>query len=257
VSGGRANATRGVITGLLLASIGTAQPALAQDNGRESSPVEVWRNVNVNTKGISQVPALTLGRPAAVFDLAVRKGDASFEPQFRFGLDGEPWSFLLWGRYRAVTGEKFRLTVGAHPAFSFRTTSASIGGAERDVIEVKRYLAGELSPSYALSPTASVGAYYLYARGIDPGAPKHTHLVAARTNMANVEVLDDYVLQLAPQVYFLRTNGQNGTYVSASASFARRDWPFSIATIVNQPIRTDVAGGKDFLWNVSLNYSFR
>lgn len=75
--------------------------------------------------------------------------------------------------------------------------------------------------------------------------------------MANVEVLDGYVLQLAPQVYFLRTNGQNGTYVSASASFARRDWPFAIATIVNQPIRTGVAGGKDFLWNVSVNYSFR
>ena len=110
--------------------------------------------------GISQVPALTLGRPAAIFDLAVKKGDPGFEPQFRFGLDGKPWSFLLWGRYRVVTGEKFRLTVGAHPAFSFRATPASINGAPRDVIEVRRYPSAEVSPTYALSSTLSVGAYY-------------------------------------------------------------------------------------------------
>lgn len=242
---------------LVIAVVGTPSSASAQTDGTGPGPVQVSGAVNINTKGISQVPALTLGRPAAIFDLAVRKGAFGFEPQFRFGLDGKPWSFLLWGRYRAVNGEKFRLTVGGHPAFSFRTTEAAINGASRDFIEVRRYIAGELTPTYALTPNLGVGGYYLYSHGIDVGAPKHTHLVAARTNVSNLELFHDYVVQLAPQIYFLRTNGQNGTYVSASVSFGRSGWPISIGTIVNQPIRTDVAGGQDFLWNVSLNYAFR
>ena len=101
-----------------------------------------------------------------------------------------------------------------------------------------------------------MGAYYLYSRGFD-GAPKHTHVIAARMNASNVEVFRGYVLQFAPQVYYLSTNGQAGNYVSASASFARRGSPISIGTIVNQPLHTEVSGGRDFLWNVSLNYVFR
>ena len=48
-------------------------------------PVQVWGAVNVNSKGISLVPALTLGRPSAIVDVGVRKGNLSFEPQLRFG----------------------------------------------------------------------------------------------------------------------------------------------------------------------------
>jgi hypothetical protein len=237
---------------------GLASETRAQDAAGPPSPVEASGAVNVNTKGISLVPALTLGRPAAIFDLAVRKRGLSFEPQLRFALDGKPWSFLLWGRYRAVTGEKFRITVGGHPAFSFRTTTTDgVDGRPQDLIEVRRYIAGEVTPTWVLSPRVSAGGYYLYSHGIDPGAPPHTHLAAARAYLSNIQVFGDYVVQAAPQLYFLRTNGQNGTYLGASASFGRRGSPWSIGAIVNQPIRSDVVRGQSFLWNVGVNYAFR
>ena len=65
------------------------------------------------------------------------------------------------------------------------------------------------------------------------------------------------MIQAAPQVYFLRTNGRNGTYVSAGTSFGRRGSSWSMGAFVNQPIASDVAGGQDFLWNASLTYAFR
>ena len=100
--------------------------------------------VNVTSEGISTVPALTLGRPAAIFDLSVRRGRVGFEPQFRFDLEGRPWSFLLWGRYRPVQGDTISLTAGGDPSFSFRTTTGTIGNDEmhRDLIQVRRYVAG-------------------------------------------------------------------------------------------------------------------
>ena len=148
---------------------------------QQVGPFEVSGSANVNTKGISLVPALTLGRPAAIFDVVVRKGRGSFEPQFRFALDGKPWSFLLWGRYRAVRGDRFQLTVGGHPAFSFRTTSAVVGGTSRDLIETRRYVAGEITPVFSMTRKVGLGGYYLYSHGLDVGAPPHTHLVAARS----------------------------------------------------------------------------
>ncbi len=233
-------------------------PAEAQTAAETPRPVEVWGAVNVNTKGISLVPALTLGRPAAIVDLGVRKGNLSFEPQLRFALDGKPWSFLLWGRYRAVTRERFRLTVGGHPAYAFRTTTtAGIDGVSRDAIEVWRYAAGEVTPTWTLSPRASMGGYYLYSHGIDRGAPPHTQLAAARVYLANLGVGGDFVVQAAPQFYFLRTNGRNGTYVSASAAFGRRGSPWAITTIVNQPVKSDVPRGQAFLWNLGLTYAFK
>lgn len=241
----------------LLAWTGLASESRGQDVIAQPSPVEVSGAVNVSTKGISLVPALTLGRPAAIFDLAVRKGDVSFEPQFRFALDGKPWSFLLWGRYRAVSTDTFRLTVGGHPAFSFRTTTTEVNGVARDLVEVRRYLAAEVTPTFLLSPGVSAGGYYLYSHGVDPGAPPHTHLVAARTYLSNLSVVGGFVVQAAPQLYYLRTNGQNGTYVGASASLGRPGAPWSIATIVNQPLHSDVVGGQSFLWNVSANYAFK
>jgi hypothetical protein len=244
-------AARRVVLALFVWS-GLTSEARGQDV--TSSPVEVSGAVNVNTKGISLVPALTLGRPAAIFDLAVRKGDVSFEPQLRFALDGKPWSFLLWGRYRAVTTDKFRLTVGGHPAFSFKSTTTAEGG---DLIEVRRYVAADVTPTWTLSPRVSTGAYYLYSHGIDRGAPPHTHFVAARAYLSNIQVFGDYVVHAAPQLYYLRTSGRDGTYVGASASVGRRGSPWSIGTIVNQPLGSAVVGGQRFLWNVSVSYAFK
>ena len=46
--------------------------------------------ITVTNKAISLIPTFTLGKPAAIFDFAVRKGAVSFEPQFRVGLNGKP-----------------------------------------------------------------------------------------------------------------------------------------------------------------------
>ncbi len=238
--------------------IALAGQTLEAQQDVDTAPVQVSGSVNITTKGISNVPALTLGRPAAIVDLAVRKGNVGFEPQFRFDVNGKPWSFLLWGRYRAVQGDTFRLTLGAHPSFSFRTTTVTMNDqVERDVIQVRRYVAGDITPTWALTDRTTVGGYYLYSHGLDFGAPPHTHLAAARGAISNIRVSNRLVLQIAPQVYFLRTNGQNGTYANASASLGLRGSPVSLNTMINVPIDTDVAGGKDVLWNVSLTYAFR
>ena len=205
--------------------------------------------VTITNKGISLIPALTLGKPAAIFDVAITDGALSFEPQFRFGLDGKPWSFIFWGRYRPLRAGKVRLTFGAHPALSFKTIDGTI--------VTRRYFAGDVNPSFLLTPNLSVGPYYFYAHGLDPQSFQHTHFVGARANLTNLPILGQFVIHFAPQLYYLWMDRQDGVYVSSVLTLANRKLPFSVSTLVNSPMQSSIAGGQEFLWNVSLIYAMR
>jgi len=215
--------------------------------------------VTVTNKGISLIPALTLGKPAAIFDVAITNGALGFEPQFRFGLDGKPWTFIFWGRYRPLRDGKVRLTIGAHPALTFKTITVSPGGgaAPRSTIVTRRYFASDVYPSYLIAKNLSVGPYYLFSRGLDRESFQHTHFVGARANLTSLPIAGQLFIQFAPQLYYLWMDGAEGTYASATLTLADRKLPFSIATLVNSPIHSGIAGGQDFLWNVSLVYAMR
>jgi len=49
---------------------------------------------------------------------------------------------------------------------------------------------------------------------------------------------------------------EDGFYITASLTQTRRDFPLAIQTIVNQPFTTTIPGGDNFVWNLSLIYSF-
>ncbi|MCU0339256.1 MAG: hypothetical protein MUE30_05180, partial [Spirosomaceae bacterium] len=59
---------------------------------------------SITNNGFSFIPAFSLGRPAAIFNLNINGGKRfSFEPEFRFALeDGRPWSFIFIWRYKLI-----------------------------------------------------------------------------------------------------------------------------------------------------------
>lgn len=243
---------------VLLVVTSVAHPAGAQQSDTTRPRTDVAGAITVTTKGISLIPAFTLGKPAAIVDVAIVDRAVSFEPQFRLGLSGKPWSFIFWGRYRPLRTGRLRLGFGAHPAVLFRTTTDSTTGVPRETIVVNRYLAGEVNPSYWLAKHLSVGIYYLYSHGIESEAVQNTHFLAARANLMNVQILDGVSVQFAPQLYYLNMDGRDGWYVNAALTLAHRDYPaVAIATMVNETIRTRIAAREDFLWNVSVIYSLR
>jgi hypothetical protein len=229
------------------------------DAAKAQRGTQVAGAVAVTNKGISLIPALTLGKPAAIFDVAITNGALGFEPQFRFGLDGKPWTFIFWGRYRPLRDGKFRLTIGAHPALSFKTITVSPGGgaAPRSTIVTRRYFASDVYPSYFIAKKLSVGPYYFYGHGLDQESIQHTHFVGARAYLTNLPIANQFFLQFAPQVYYLWMDREEGTYAGVTLTLANRRLPFSIATLMNSPIHSGIPGGQAFLWNVSLAYSMR
>lgn len=240
----------------LITSTSLAGPAFSQTVDSTRSPTVVEGLMTVTNKGISTIPSITLGKPAAILNVSIARSGFAFEPELKYGLNGKPWAFIFWGRYR-LDRDKFHLTIGEHPSVNFKTITASINQTQRDVIEARRYLAGELYPSYSVSKYVGLGAYYLYSRGFDPDIAKNTNFVALRSTLSTVPRVDGYFVRFVPQVYYLKQDASDGTYTNAVLTFGKKDFPFSIAAQVNRTIRTRILEGDDFIWNVSLSYAIK
>jgi hypothetical protein len=211
----------------------------------------------VTNTGISLLPTFSLGKPAAIFDLNVGNERLSFEPQFRFALEGKPWSFIFWWRYRLLQKEKFKITIGAHPAILFRTLPVGINGVIAESLVAQRYLAEEFTANYFVTKNISIGLYYLHSNGFDEGAIKNTHFITINSNFSNIKLSKKFYMKFNPQVFYLRMDGVDGYYATATVTLARQNFPVSIQSILNQAIKTNIITKNDFLWNVSLIYSFR
>ena len=212
-------------------------------------------NISATNNGISVIPTFSLGKPAAIFNMSLGNQKLSFEPEFKASLEGKPWSLVLWWRYKFLNEDKFKLNVGAHPALSFKTVPAEVGGVQTDIIKVYRYLAEELSFSYFLTKDISIGSYYLYSHGIDLGSISNTHFITLNSSFSNIKLSNALSLRFSPQIYYLKMDSKDGFFFSSALTLTKKNSPISVSALVNKIIKTDI-NTKSFVWNATIAYSF-
>lgn len=211
-------------------------------------------SVSLTNNGISFVPNFSLEQPAALFNLNLEKGRFSFEPEFTFSLEeGRAWYQVYWLRYKILNEGKFKLRAGGHLGLNF----AKILDASNDeVIKTERYLVAELAPSYEFSENSSVGIQYMLARGYDIASQDIQHFLSLNAHFNNIKISDSLFVEISPQVFYLATFGPGeGYYVASSFKISKANFPVSLSSLINTSISTDIPG-KDFLWNLTLIYSF-
>ena len=212
--------------------------------------------VTVTNNGISLIPTFSIDKPAVLFDLTAGRGKLSFEPQFRFSLEGKPWTFFFWWRYKLVNTSKLFVRVGVHESLSYSTLPVVINGESKETTITQRYLAGELAPNYFLVKNVSIGMYYLYSYGIDNENVRNTHFAMLNMNFSNIKLSDKFFLSYMPQIYYLKINKNDGFNVTSTLTLARKEFPVFFSVFGNKTIQSHVPGHKDFVWNASLIYSF-
>lgn len=212
-------------------------------------------SVTVTNNGISLVPTFSLGDPAAIFEMnAGRK--LSFEPQFRIALDGKPWAFIFWWRYKFLSDRRFQIRLGAHPAVLFASETVTSNGRTGDMLIARRYLAAEISPDYYLTKNISVGVYYLKAHGFQDDAMKNTDFITLNCKFNDIRLSKNLYIYFYPQFYYLRMDESDGIYFTSTQGLTIKNFPLSVQSIINQPIQSGIEGGQNFVWNISLIYNF-
>ena len=196
-----------------------------------------------------------MSKPAAVFNMSVGS-KLNFEPEFAFSLEGKPWYFLFWFRYKLVTTDKFKINAGTHLGLNFKDALLPLNRDSAAVKTVDRYLVAELAPSYSITKNISAGIYYLYSRGLDRTANQILNFITVNANFSNIKLTDQFFMRFTPQLYYLNLDDGDGFYFTSAFTLARMNFPLSISSVVNKVIQTDISAGKDFVWNVTLAYSF-
>ncbi len=228
----------------------------AQNSDTVKNDYHFSGTASVTNNGISFIPTFSIGKPAAILTLSMGSKKFSFEPEFRASLEGKPWSVVLWGRYKVVNNNKFKFNIGGHPAISFKTILTEVDGKKIEVIQGQRFLAAEVAPNYYINKNFSVGVYYLVAKGFEANSNKQNHFFTLNTSISNINLSNGILLRFAPQVYYLKMDTNDGYYASSTLSLTKKNSPFSISSLMNKVIRTNIPGSKDFSWNISLVYSF-
>jgi hypothetical protein len=226
---------------------------------KESTPAKISNfsgAVTIQSKGISTIPNLTLGKPAAVFDLKLGR-KLTFEPQFRFSLDGKPWAMVFWWRYYATINNKFKVTLHTNYSFSYKSiTSYTSSGTSQEIIRTTRYLVGAVAPNYQFNKYIGIGMYLFYNRGIEKFITRNTYMVSFRPSLSNISVTKNIVARFGPEIYFLKMDDKDGVYLNTTFLMSKKNFPLSISALINKPLRSNIQSEYNFLWNVGLIYSF-
>ncbi len=245
-----------LLAGLLL----LASYAISQQTDTTKSTLNFSGSVTANNNGFSLVPTFSLGKPAvqAGFNISGNKERFTFHPQFWYSmLDYKPWSFIFIWRYKLVKQEKFQFILGAHaPAINFKSATVTEDGEEMDVIKARRfYPALEVLPIYQINKNISLSMYGILGRGIEKEIATTNYFLSIRTDFNDIPLTKQLFLRFNPQLYYLRIDDEDGIYTAAGMTLAHRKWPFSIGTMMNKALKSEI-DVKDFDWNVSLTYAF-
>lgn len=241
---------------VLLITVFTCSSSFSQQKDSVKSITHFSGTASFTNNGISIVPSFSLEKPAVQFILSLGKSRFSIDPDIRFSIKGKPWTMLFWARYKLVDDTKFKVTTGTHLGINYRTGVLPINGDSSEATVARRYLAAEFSPRYLLTKNISVGIYYLYSHGLDAGTIGNTHFITLNAGFSNIKITKEVFINFNPQVYYLKLDDEDGFYSTATLTLAKKDFPLSIQSTVNKIIDTHIKGSKNFLWNVSLVYSF-
>ncbi|MFN8346943.1 MAG: hypothetical protein U0X91_18215 [Spirosomataceae bacterium] len=238
-----------IAVAFLLISFGT----IAQGVDSTQTPSFFRGQLTATNNGVSLIPSFSLGKPAVLFDLNIGKGRLSFDPMLRFGMNGKPWTFVFWWRYKLIQRKRFTMGVGAHPSVVFRDMSVQTNGVEKEYLVAQRYFAWEAAPTWIVNKNLNFGVYYLGSRGLTKDIVQHTAFLVIRSSIT-LPLSNKFTLGLIPQTYYLKMDDKDGMYVNATVNLYRKKMPLSITGIMSKAIQTKIIG-KDFLWSVGLVYN--
>ncbi len=212
--------------------------------------------VTIQSKGISTIPNLTLGKPAAVFDLKLGR-KLAFEPQFRFSLEGKPWAMVFWWRYYGSIGNKFKVTLHTNYSLAYKSlTYYTSSGTPQEIIRTTRYLVAAVQPNYQVNKYIGVGMYLFYNHGLESFITQNTLMLSFRPAFSNIPITKNVVARLNPEIYYLKMDDNNGVFFNTRFLISKKNCPLSVSGLINKPLQSSIPSDYDFLWNVGLTYTF-
>lgn len=209
-------------------------------------------NINLNSNGISSIPAFSLGKPAIIASIGLAKGRFSIDPVLAYGLNAKPWFFDSWLHYMIVDRPVFKLRTGVNFSMYFSDYKLP----DEEILKSERYRAYELAAFYYFSAKTSLSLLYWNDNGIEPGTISG-HYISLSGERSDIGFGEHGLFSVNFQVFYIGYDGKNdGLFVSSKISFMAKDLPFSVFIQATQAIKSNISPFPGFKWNLGLAYTF-
>lgn len=227
-------------------------PSFAQKkDSLKTVPLHATANIQLTNNGVSLFPNLSLGKPATIINLTLAKNKFSFEPELRWGLNGKPWSYIFWVRYRYAVN-KLSLRAGVHPSYVFGQQEVQINNKTDKRFIATRYAAGEIAPTYKFGSQFQLGVHYLHAIGLDNYGVQESNFYSFQPRFVNLGVGKNLYFDFFPQLFYLQLDDKAGTYVSETLNFSKKNFPVYLSNVMTYKLKSTIAGDA-FVWSLGLN----
>ena len=165
---------------------------------------------------------------------------------------------VFWWRYYGSVSDKLKVTLHANHSLSFKSiNSFTATGTSQEIIRTTRYLAAAIAPDYQINKYLGAGMYLFYTRGIEKFITRNTWMVSFRPRISNIPVTKNIVARFGPEIYYLKMDDKDGTYLNTTFLISKKNFPISISALINKPLKSNILSDYDFLWNAGLIYSFK
>jgi hypothetical protein len=236
-----------------VASLGYAQEK--KDTTR--APIQFSGSINFTTNGISPIPAFTLGKPAVLVNLSLKKKRLSYAPEMAFSVQGVPWFFNNFFRYKLIEKPKFEFRTGMNWAISYSYPIINQNGVDRTIARGERFLWLELVPRYTISEKVAISSITFSGYNFEPGSVKRINYVSIIGNFTKLPLLQNFYCNIFPQFFYLNLDGRSdGFFASGVLGVGHNKLPLFVSTQVNTTLTTSISPDPGFKWNVSLAYTF-
>ena len=209
-------------------------------------------NIQLTNNGISPVPFFTLGKPALLTNLYIKKGNLSFSPELNYDLKAKPWSVNTWLRYRLIHTNKFSFFVGNNFSFIFRSLPEDV---TQNQFLVQRYQMLDLTGSYKLKKNRILNLLYWKTKGLDKGAIQSANFVMLTMNFIDLLSNKFGLLSIKANAFVIDNSSPfTGVFISQITSYNPKKSSLFLTFQTVKPIYITPSGS--FKWNVGLNLPF-
>ena len=152
---------------LLILILFKASFAQKKDTTKSGLNLKSTATILISSNGFYPFPNIVYGKPATTINLSIGKKGLFFEPDFRWGLDGKPWMYIYWLRYKLKKSAKFGINTGIHTAYNIKPCVCTIDEKEDSRYLARRNIAGEIVPTFYFSEKFNLSIQYLRTKGLD------------------------------------------------------------------------------------------
>lgn len=226
--------------------------AQKKDTTKSRLNLKSMATILISSNGISPFPNIVYGKPATNITISIGKKGLFFEPDLRWGINGKPWIYIYWIRYKFKKSEKFGINTGIHTAYNIKPCVCTIDGKEESRYLARRNIAGEIVPTFYFSEKFNLSIQYLRTKGLDKTyGTQMSRFLSLQPKFPKIKLTKNLFLSYNPQFYHLIIDKTSGFYFSQSILMNRKNFPLSLSTVLAKSIKTSIPGDK-FVWNAGI-----